>query len=125
MIGYTTGVNLNSANTDTAITIILPNGITNYRINNIFIQNTGTTASLTTATGGVFSSTGGGGVSISANQALSGLTSNAINTATNLIGLGGVTAIALNPTTLYFRVGTAQGAAATGNVYIYGFPLPN
>lgn len=121
IIGGSVAVNFNSANTDHAITITSPT--TNYRISGIVVINSGTTASLTTARGGVFSSTAGGGTVIAADQALSGLTSNAVNTATSQIVISGLGAW-INFTTMYFRTSTAQGAAATGKAYVLINPLP-
>lgn len=122
--GYVSTVNLNSATTDNAITISSPT--TNYRVQAVLIRNKGSTASLTTATAGLFTSTGGGGLALAADQALSAITSNAIGTDANLfqmtITVGARTAI--SSATLQFRVGTAQGAAATADVYVYINPFP-
>jgi hypothetical protein len=121
--GWVANVNLNSANTDNAITILTPKA--NYYLHSVLVRNKGTTASITTATAGLFTAAGGGGAALAANQALSALTSNAVNTA------GGLMFMTLsasnqwaNRTTLYFRVGTAQGAAATADVYVFIQPLP-
>lgn len=123
--GAALNVNLNSATTDTAITINLPSGVTLYRVVAVLVRNHGTTASLTTATAGLFTATGGGGLALAANQALSGITSNAVNTDANLLTLTSTIASRtwINSATLQFRVGTAQGAAATADVYIYANPL--
>lgn len=125
LLGGSTGsINANSANTDNAITITSPT--TNYIIESIVVKNKGTTASLTTATFGVFTSTGGAGLAIAANQALSPITANAVNTDANAMALA-ITVGArtwINSTTLQGRVGTAQGAAATIDVYVYIRPLP-
>ena len=119
ILGGSASVNLNSANTDVAITIASP--ATNYKIDKVTLQNTGTTASLTTATGGLFTATGGAGLALAANQALSAITSNAVNTDANSLDLtitvGARTTI--NSATLQFRTGTAQGAAASGSVYVW------
>lgn len=122
--GSAIGVNGNSANTDTPINITLPDnfGITKYRINAIFVSNRGTTASLTTATAGLFTAAGGGGTAIAANQALSTITSNADNVANNIMALTQAN-LRLSDTTLFFRIGTAQGAATTLDVFIYISPL--
>lgn len=123
--GFATGINFNSVG-DTAITIALPAGITNYRINNFLVTNTGTTASLTTAQFGVFSAAAGGGTAISAaGQSMAGLTSNTVNTNGSILNVAPATTNGyLNFTTLFFRITTAQGAAATGNFYIVIVPLP-
>lgn len=122
LLGFADNIDMNSANTDTALTMFLPT--TNYTITAIRVQNCST--SMTTATGGVFTSTGGGGTTVSANAAVAGVTSAAANTSGNGIALtltqGNNTW--WNAVQLYFRVGTAQGAAATCNVYAYGYPMP-
>lgn len=123
--GYALSVNANAV-ADTAITIKCPT--TNYRISSFIIQNTGTTASLTTAQFGVFTATGGGGTAISAaGQVLSGLTSNAIGASSATVNLTPATTTnaVFNNTTLYFRITQAQGAAATVNVYVILTPLPS
>ena len=122
--GSVANVNLNSANTDNAITITSPT--TNYVVEAVFVKNKGTTASLTTATAGLFTSTAGAGLALAANQALSPITANAVNTDANGMALA-ITVGArswISSTTLQFRVGTAQGAAATGDVYVYIRPIP-
>lgn len=126
LIGMAANVDLNSANTDTAITVRLPTGCTNYRIESVFVRNHGTTASLTTATAGLFTAATGGGLALAANQALSAITAKDVNTDANGLALT-ITVGArtwLDDTSLFFRVGTAQGAAATADVYVYGRPLP-
>ncbi len=122
--GYALNVDLNAGSTDTAIAIRSPT--TNYRVNAVFVRNKGTTASLTTATAGLFSAAAGAGLALAATQALSAITSNAIGTDANFLQMTATIAgrTAINNTTLYFRVGTAQGAAATGDVYVYIVPLP-
>ena len=103
--GSSADVNLNSANTDTEIRIKSPT--TNYRVHAVLVKNKGTTASLTTATAGLFSAAAAGGLAIAANQALSAITANAVNTDANLLALtqtvGNRTWI--NSTSLFFRVG--------------------
>lgn len=126
LIGMVANVDLNSANTDNAITVRLPTGCTNYRIDSVFVKNKGTTASLTTATAGLFSAAAGAGLALAANQALSAITAKDVNTDANGLALA-ITVGArtwLDDTSLFFRVGTAQGAAATADVYVYGRPLP-
>ena len=121
--GYASDVNLNSANTDNTIQI---NSLwTNWVIHSVLVKNKGMTASLTAATAGVFTATGGGGTTLAANQTLSAIISNAVNTDRNLTSLT-LTASSVwrNHETLFFRVGTAQGAAATADVYVFIQALP-
>lgn len=94
-----------------------------YNIQQIQYNNPST--SLTTATAGVFSAAAAGGVTIVTSAALSGLTSTAVNAAGSLvIPTLANTTTAYNKTDLYFRIGTAQGAAATLDVYIFGVVYP-
>lgn len=118
-----TGVNFNSANSDNALTVPLPTGYTRWNLYGIVVGNA--SASLTTATIGVFSSTGGGGTAIASNQAITVSTASA-NTANNmqfLTGAGTPGTTAYTFTTLQVRIGTAQGSAATGDVTLLYVPV--
>lgn len=120
--GYANSVNFNSV-ADTQITIDSPT--TNYRIVEILIANKGTTASLTAARFGLFSASGAGGTAIKASgTAMSGLTSNAVNTGTSLVSYDPTVSAWWNLASVYFRITTAQGAAASGDVYVIIEPLP-
>lgn len=117
------GVNFNSANTDNAISITLPTGFSRWRMGGLTIS--GASASLTTSNWGLFTSTGGGGTAIfSAGQANTVSTASE-NTTNNmqLVTHAGVNTTSYNATTIYFRVGTAQGSAATGNVTVFFQPV--
>lgn len=117
-----TGVNFNSANTDNAVTITLPSYATRYLVQAARISNCSATA--TTATAGLFTSTGGGGTSIAANQAVTVSTAS-VDTANNAMALTltGTNTTAYNDATLQFRVGTAQGSAVTCDVIVEIAPL--
>lgn len=112
------GVNFNSANTDTALTLTLPAGVSRWRFNAIFINNA--SASISSATVGVFTGTGGGGQTIAANQAIT-VTASAADTNNNTMALAGTNTgtMAYSDTTIYVRVGTAQGSAATADVVVF------
>ncbi|HSY26231.1 MAG TPA: hypothetical protein VK832_01905, partial [Burkholderiaceae bacterium] len=116
------GVNFNSANTDTAIPIPLPPGVSNYQIANVRIANA--SASISTATLGIFQTTGGSGT-ILANSVITVTTASA-NTNNNSMILVPTNANtqSFNLTSVQARVGTAQGSAATGDVVIQIVPLP-
>jgi hypothetical protein len=108
-----TGINCNSANTDNLVTITFPPGFTKYQLFRAYAYNPST--SLTTATAGIYTAAAAGGFNLVTTTALSPLTTNAVNTAgasmtftPNLSTTGYLTS-----TTLYFRIGTAQGSAAT------------
>ncbi len=112
-------VNFNSANTDTAIAVpTLPTGFTRYSISNVRIS--GASASITTATFGLYTASGGGGVPIISGQAITvSATADATNNNAMQISpadANTMTFLVANEGTLYFRVGTAEGSAATANV---------
>lgn len=123
IIGILLGVNVNSAATDYPVSLILLPGC-NFVVSQVMLNNAST--SLTTATAGLFTATAGGGTALASDQALSGLTASTKNL--NLTLAAGAATNVLNQTTqansLYFRCGTAQGAAATVDVYIWGDVLP-
>ena len=127
LVFVASAVNFNSANTDTTIPISLPTGFTRYLVSNVRIS--GASASLTTATFGLFTavSAGGtaiisGGTVIAVSTASDGTNNNAqVNNATNT----GTQAYSLSGyPNLYFRIGTPQGSAATANVEVVIIPLP-
>ena len=115
LLGYKRGVNVNATG-DTLIPLI---NATQFSVDAVVFTNAST--SLTTAAAGIFPSANAGGTAIVSNAALSALTgatvfskrtinSNAVQTA----GPGG---------SLYLNVGTAQGAAATMDVFVYGYEI--
>lgn len=125
IVGGSVAVDFNAANTDHSITITSPT--INYRIQAIIVINSGTTASLTTARGGMFTTTGGGGTAVVADQVLTAITSNAANTSASLTNIAAAGNAYWNRTganSFYWRTSTAQGAAATGKVYVMIQPLP-
>jgi hypothetical protein len=123
---WVTSVNFNSANTDTAIPILLPAGYTRYAINAVRITNASGT--LTTATAGVFTSTSGGGIAVANNQSISinnGADATPNNSTTlTIVNAGNITYTVAAYPVLYFRVGTPQGVAATGTVEIVLVLIP-
>lgn len=118
-----TGVNFNSANTDNAVTVVLPNGFSRFRIGGIVIS--GASASLTTSTFGVFTSTGGGGTAVIASGTANTVSTASESTTNNMqfVTPANVNTASYNNTTLYFRVQNPQGSAATGNVTIFYQPV--
>lgn len=110
-----TGVNINSATTDYAIT--LPNG--SQRIVPVIIITDASANASGTWTYGVFTGTGGTGTALLGNgaNARAGLTD--ANGCAVSFGTGTTTG-----STIYFRVGTALGSAGTVTVHIAGFPAP-
>ena len=111
LLGVGKSVNLNATG-DTPIPII---GSSNFSVAHVVLTNA--SVSLTTALAGLFTAPAAGGVAIVANAALSAATSAAVVSQRTVASTNAVTA----NRTLYFNVGTAQGAAATGDVYVYGY----
>lgn len=111
------GVNFNATNTDTSVAVTLPPGITRYAVSSVWLNNA--SASISTATVGVFTAAAAGGQTIAANQAIT-VTATATDTLNNAqaLTLTAATTKAYNDTTLFVRVGTAQGSAATADVLI-------
>jgi hypothetical protein len=117
VLGVAIGVNFNASG-DT--TILLPTNNTNFILTGCFVTNC--TTSLTAATASIWTSAGGAGDNLAVDQSLSAIT----GTSTQLAQLT-MTALAgtkrQTGPQVYFRVGTPQGSAATGNVYIIGVDL--
>ena len=116
IIGVALGVNVNQTNTDIPITLLLLPGaqfvVRGLQLNNASI-------SLSSATAGLFTAAAGGGTTLVTNAALSALTSATVNLDMTLATQAVVLNQATQANLLYFRVGTAQGAAATVDVYIW------
>ena len=110
LLGVVKGVNVNALG-DTVIPI---NTATTYSVANVVLTNA--SISLTTALAGVFTAASAGGTAIVANAALSGLTGSTIVSQRTV-----ASTVAQTTQNLYFNVGTAQGAAATVDVYVYGY----
>jgi hypothetical protein len=115
LLGSVTTWDLNSATTDTAFTI----SSARYIIDKITVENA--SVNLTTATGGVFTAAGGAGTTIAADQALSALTASTKFDDLTLQAITGTDVFTAG--TLYARVGSAQGAAATATLRVYGYKL--
>ena len=105
-------VNLNATG-DTVMPVI---NTARYSVSIVVFTNAST--SLSTAAAGVFPSAAAGGTAIVSNVALSGQTSAAVVTAATVNNTA-----ALTGQNIYFNVGTAQGAAATMDVFVYGYDL--
>jgi hypothetical protein len=118
ILSFKVSVNFNAGSTDTAIPITLPAGYTRYAID--FVRLSGASGTLTTATVGVFSSTGGGGTTIVTSGAITVSTASE-DTANNsqfFLIAAGATPITFTGANVYVRVGTPQGSAATGTMTI-------
>lgn len=119
-----TGINFNSSNTDNPVTIIIPPNKTNYLIENVVIN--GASASISTATVGLYTAAAGGGTAIIVSSTAVTVTTSLANSNNNAqqIAVRNQSTMSYNLTTLYFRVQTPQGSAATANVSINILALP-
>jgi hypothetical protein len=106
------GVNVNATG-DTVLPVI---NTDRYGVSNVVFTNA--SVSLTTALAGVFTAPSAGGTAIVANAALSGMTSASVVSQRTVASTA-----AFSGQNLYVNVGTAQGAAATMDVFIYGYDL--
>ena len=111
LLGVATGVNVNATGDQAVIQI---NNSTNYSVSNVVFTNA--SISLTTAEAGLFTAPSTGGTAIVADAALSALTGSTVVSQRTVASTA--TQSAQN---LYVNVGTAQGAAATMDVYVYGY----
>ena len=120
LIGILKSVDFNIT-TDQAIPITLVGGYTNYRINDIVMVNA--SIALTTAVGGIYPAASKSGTPyVAATQTYttvnSGVTAFLSLTKTNAGSLS-----THNDPILYFSLTTAQGAAATADIYVFGTPI--
>ena len=104
------GVNANATG-DTVLPIV---NSSSYSVKNVVFTNA--SISLTTAAAGVFTAPAGGGTAIVANAALSGLNASTVVSERTVAATAAQTG-----QNLYVNVGTAQGAAATFDAYVYGY----
>lgn len=106
-------VNLNAVG-DTVAKLLNDSGFVS--VESIIVANA--SVDLTTAQLAVFTGPGGTGTAIKTAYALTGNTSSAKVTVTAANSID-----AIDVSELYIRCTTAQGAAATANVFIYGYDL--
>lgn len=110
LIGKATGVNCNAV----ADTIINTIDTASFSVTNVIVTNA--SASLAQAHGALFTAAAAGGTAIVSDAALS--------TCTTAAKIQSMTVASTdNPSvnTLYFRIGTVNTAAATCDVYVYGY----
>jgi hypothetical protein len=111
LLAVATGVNVNATGDQAVLPII---NSSNYSVSNVVFTNAST--SLTTAYAGLFTAPSAGGTAIVANAALSALTGSSVVSQRTVASTATQSA-----QTLYINVGTAQGATATMDVYVYGY----
>ena len=119
-------VNFNASG-DTTLPISLPIGNTRYLIASVAIS--GASASLTTATAGLFTAASGGGVAIVTGASTITVSTASDATANNaqLMTVNGLATTSygiFNQPRLYFRVATPQGSAATATVTVRIVSIP-
>lgn len=111
LLAVATGVSVNATGDQATLAII---NSTNYSVSNVVFTNA--SISLTTAAAGLFTAPSAAGTAVVANAALSALTGSTV------VSQRTVAATAIQTgQNLYLNVGTAQGAAATMDVYVYGY----
>ena len=111
LLAVATGVNVNATSDQATLQII---NSTNYSVSNVVFTNA--SVSLTTAAAGLFTAPSAGGTAIVANAALSALTGSTVVSQRTVASTA-----TQSGQNLYLNVGTAQGAAATMDVYVYGY----
>lgn len=113
LLAVAKGVNLNTTGDSVIMNVI---NAVSYSVANVVCANA--SISLTTALAGLFTAAAAGGTAIVANAVLSGLTGPTIVSQRTVAS----TAVQTGQQ-LYLNVGTSQGAAATMDVYVYGYDL--
>ncbi len=116
LLGVARNVDLNSGNTDNQIDVPLGK----YIVDAVIVTDPSTSLGSSAATLGVFTSTGGGGTTVVTSATLTELTAASKYKSMTIAENDD----SLTSASLYARVGTAHGSAATVDVYIYGRPLP-
>jgi|SRR6187399_604761 len=110
LLAVAKGINANVV-ADTAMPVI---NSTSY--SPLLIIKVNASTSLTTAVGGVYTAAAAGGTAVLTPAALSGNTG-----ATVVVATAPTTTAVQTAQTLYWRISTAQGGAATVDVYVFGY----
>jgi hypothetical protein len=114
LLAVATGVNVNATGDQAVLAI---QNTTNYSVSNVVFTNA--SISLSSAAAGLFTAPSASGGIVS-NAALSALTGSTVVSQRTVAS----TAIQ-SAQNLYLNVGTAQGATATMDVYVYGYDFSN
>jgi hypothetical protein len=112
LIGSAQSVNLNAVG-DTLAPILVSG-----RVSVAYVLVTNASVSLTTAQVAVYTAPSAGGTAVLSATALTGAT-----TAAKVVNTAASSTDAITGANLYVRNTTAQGAAATADVFIYGYDL--
>jgi len=110
LLAVATGVNVNATGDQAVLPII---NSSNYSVSNVVFTNA--SVSLSSAAAGLFTAPSASGGIVS-NAALSALTGSTVVSQRTVASTATQTS-----QNLYLNVGTAQGAAATMDVYVYGY----
>lgn len=117
MIGRLIGANMNSTS-DQAIPLFVPAN-QSYQITAIVARNP--SASLTTAAGGMYTAPSKGGTAVVASTQVYSAATGATTVENTTLSTGGAAGSWTAGTPLYLSLSTAQGAAATADIYVYGY----
>lgn len=112
LIASAQSVNLNSVGDTTAPILVAG------RVSVAYVLVTNASTSLTTAQVAVYTAPAAGGTAVLSATALTGAT-----TAAKVVNTAASSTDAITSGNLYVRNTTAQGAAATADVFIYGYDL--
>ncbi len=126
LLGKLATANMNSA-ADQTITINLPTGVTKYTVEKIDVTNC--TVSLTLAAGGFYTAASKGGTAIvAAAQVYTALGGTATTVRKKPIPQDTNPTLAVTTSSftgnMFFSLTTAQGGAATADIYVWGRLLP-
>jgi hypothetical protein len=111
LLAVATGVNVNATGDQAVLPII---NSTNYSVSNVVFTNA--SVSLSSAAAGLFTAPNAGGTGVVANAALSAMTGSTVVSQRTVASTA-----TQSGQNLYLNVGTAQGATATMDVYVYGY----
>ena len=115
LLAVATSVNVNATGDQAVLPII---NSSNYSVSNVVFTNA--SVSLSSAAAGLFTAPSAGGTGVVANAALSALS------ASTVVSQRTVASTATQSSqNLYLNVGTAQGATATMDIYVYGYDFSN
>jgi len=117
------GVNFNSATGDTIVPMVLPQGVSRYRILEAIVGNP--TQIPAAAQLGLYTGALQTGTIIAADQPLTGITTAAPNASGNAmaLSLNNPTGMTLNAASLYLNIGALNGSALVADVQIVIAPF--
>ncbi|HEX3747605.1 MAG TPA: hypothetical protein VHW09_26905 [Bryobacteraceae bacterium] len=117
LVGRLIGANMN-VTTDQAINMTGWTALNKFRLTKVTVKNA--SVSLTTAAGGIYTAVSKGGTAyVASGQAYSALTGATLALDLTIATTPGVTPLAA-ASQLYLALSTAQGSAATADVYLFG-----